>query len=601
MSVNQFWSAQRHFARRTWVLIAFLLFVTLFTATADQPFHLDNMDFPAVAKATASTGLPVYYRGEENPHHIGLYHPPLYIYTLAGWILLFGFGEVQVRMFGFACLVLNASIVIRIVSTLLGRRYGTSMMPWFLPLLFLNPYSLQTASIADIDSTIYGPILCGIVLFVLRMSWRDGHARTDRIHPLEYIALAVLSGLALWAKITTVLLLFFILPLLMLGRPGSRRTAFLGVASIAGGVALFGLSYWLFGIITNLDVTYSLRFTLDSFVHRGSSGGQGAAARIRDFVNNFKAMAPTLIIWTGIVPWIAAAGSAAAALWVALRTRSRLHVHIGITLTLPLVTTAYYCGQTLTFGAAPFKYTLVYWPIIVAAPVFLFFIFRKSVDRLGGWWTVVGAIVYVVFVWFGANLVKDDLVLVHTADRLDKALWCLPAVLAFGAVTMWFIRSWVATGLVALSFVIQGGLALGVAMHQAGVEYSTTYDYGQVGFLDTVAYLRTHTDAGSVILSMKDIGFKADRLYIENYAALYGGSEAENRVKDAIRSGTVAYAVFTEGKGQDQLIMKPHLKMWIEENCRLKASFGHYRLYEPMVTRHKPLAQAVSSPVRATR
>ena len=93
-------------------LAALIASFCLFAASAWKPLQLDNMDFPAVARQTAATGLPVYYRGEANPHAIGLYHPPLYIYTLALWISLLGFGEAQVRLFGYMCVLLQGWIVL---------------------------------------------------------------------------------------------------------------------------------------------------------------------------------------------------------------------------------------------------------------------------------------------------------------------------------------------------------------------------------------------------------------------------------------------------------------------------------------------------------
>ena len=91
-------------AHRTLQILLVVIFgILLFSATADEPFQLDNIDLPAVARATSVSGVPIYYRGEENPQLTGLYHPPLYIYALAAWIALLGFGEVPVRMFGIAC------------------------------------------------------------------------------------------------------------------------------------------------------------------------------------------------------------------------------------------------------------------------------------------------------------------------------------------------------------------------------------------------------------------------------------------------------------------------------------------------------------------
>ena len=200
------------------------------------------MDFPAVAKATSVSGVPVYYRGEDNPNSLGLYHPPLYIYALAAWIRVFGFGEVQVRMFGFACALLQAAVVLGILQTWLGKRAAVRIAPWFLALFLLNPYTLQTASMADIDSTVYGPLLCGVVLFTLRLSWRNGVWRTDKPAVGEFVSIGILIALALWAKLTTILLLIAVLPLLLVARFGWRSASLLSAATIGGGIGAFAVS-----------------------------------------------------------------------------------------------------------------------------------------------------------------------------------------------------------------------------------------------------------------------------------------------------------------------------------------------------------------------
>src|ERR1035438_115406 len=175
-------------------------FILLFASSAAKPLHLDNMDFPAAAKQTALTGVPVYYRGENDPNALGLYHPPLYIYLLAAWIRVFGFGESQVRLFGMTCALLQGAVVLCIIRTLFG--YAACMwQPFFWILFLLNPYTLQTASITDIDSTIYGPLLCFVLWAALRISWRDGEWRTDPVFRWEYGLIGLAAFLCLWSKL----------------------------------------------------------------------------------------------------------------------------------------------------------------------------------------------------------------------------------------------------------------------------------------------------------------------------------------------------------------------------------------------------------------
>ncbi len=79
---------------------------------------------------------------------------------------------------------------------------------------------------------------------------------------------------------------------------------------------------------------------------------------------------------------------------------------------------------------------------------------------------------------------------------------------------------------------------------------------------------------------MKDVGFLARRRYYENYSALFDDASAA-RLIAAWESGKVGYIVFTEGRGQDQLSLKPALRSWIDGNAEQTASFGNYRISRP--------------------
>ena len=348
-----------------------LLFILLFAASAAKPLHLDNMDFPAVAKQTALTGVPLYYRGEENPNAIGLYHPPLYIYLLAAWIRIFGFGESQVRLFGMTCTLLQGAVVLRIMRTLFGSALALRWRPFFWAIFLLNPYTLQTASIADIDSTIYGPLLCFVLLATLRISWPNGEWRTDPISGLEYALVGVAVFLCLWSKLTTILLIFPVLLLLLISRTGIRR-ATLATAAVSGGsIVAFLASHYAYGALIGISVGFTFGFTWMSFVQRGSSGAPGLAARLGDYWNNFRFMAAFMASWTGLLPWAAGCLAVWLALHTGIRKNDRRLLHYGIVLGLAVLSTGYYCAKVQTFGAAPFKYVFVYWGLVLTSPLFL--------------------------------------------------------------------------------------------------------------------------------------------------------------------------------------------------------------------------------------
>ena len=285
------------------------------------------MDFPAVASATAATGLPVYYRGEDARDMSGLYHPPLYIYLLAGWIRVFGSGEASVRLFGMTCAVIQGLVVLLIVRTLFGAAVALRGMPFFWAIFLLNPYTLQSAAITDIDSTIYGPLLCLALLAALRISWRDGEWRTDAVGRREYAWVAGALFVCFWAKLTTVWLVIPAVFLLWISRLGVRRAAVMTAAVAGAALAGFAGSYWLYGALTGLDISYTFTFTWESFLKRGASLEPGFVPRIFDHWNNLRFMILFMTAWTGLLPW-AASG---VALWfAALGRRDRRSLHYGV-------------------------------------------------------------------------------------------------------------------------------------------------------------------------------------------------------------------------------------------------------------------------------
>ena len=117
-------------------------------------------------------------------------------------------------------------------------------------------------------------------------------------------------------------------------------------------------------------------------------------------------------------------------------------------------------------------------------------------------------------------------------------------------------------------------------MYQEKAPYATTYDYGQRGFSDTVAFLKINTRPDGVIASMKDVGFRCGLRYFETYGALYGDSGSATRFKEAAVVGRFAYIVFTEGRGQDQLVVNPSLRQWVLDRCTVVRSFGNYLIYK---------------------
>jgi hypothetical protein len=554
---------------------AVLLFLVLAAHQAAKPLHLDDMDFPAVAEATTHSGKPIYYRGEENRLHSGLFHPPLYIYTLAAWFRIFGGGPAQARMFGAVCALLQGGIALLIASLLFGservRRWS-----WLFWLLFLlNPYTLEGSAIADIDSTIYGPLL-GLVLFsALRISWRDGRWREDEPRTWELGLVALALTAALWAKLTTVLLLFPFLFLLFAPRLGWKRAALATAGVSIAGVGGFALTYYLYGALTGLDVGYTFQFLKASMLGPG---------RLLSFRGNLKTMLPFMVRWTGLLPWLSVAVLLAATARRWWDEREPRALYSFWLLSLGGASVVYYCGQVTSFGGAPFKYTFVFWALLSCAPVILVAWLWESdgKDAARRLLPAVAAL-WLAGLWIGALAVQDVLISGRIVYPQTASL-LVPAALALAGLLLWTLDApslrRLGSGLAIGALLLHAGIQAGIALYQTRVDYSTTYDYGQKGLQETGAFIASHTTEKDVISSMKDVGFLARRRYYENYAALLN-DEAAARMIAAWESGKVAYIVFTEGRGQDQLVLKPALRSWIDGNAEQTASFGNYRIYRP--------------------
>lgn len=563
--------------RRIWLsLWAGWMFVLLFVAGAPKPLNLDSTEFPMAVEATARTGKPVYYHSEQNPSAVGLYHPPLYIYSMAAWVRVFGFGEIQLRLFGMTCAILQGAVVLAIIRTLFGRDRMRRWRPWFWIIFLLNPYTIQGASITDIDSTVYGPLLCMALLAVLRLSWRDGERRTDSIGAGEYGLAGAALFLCLWAKLTTVLLVFPFVFLLLVARTGARRAAGATAALAGGSIAAFAVSYWIYGLVAGLDVSFTYAFTWMSFTHRGSSGAGGLIAGLSDRARNFAGMVPFMFRWIGLAPWMFAATAVAVAFTRFWRSRDRRALDYGLLILLAFLSTLYYCAQVFTFGYAPFKYVYVYWGLLLTSALYVEEACLRG--REFGRWSVAALAALYAGAAAVAMLSVRDTLMYNTGGPVFRA-WVilLPAMLLVPGMAL--LRRRFAGPVVVSALVLYCGLQTGIAISQSRTPYSTTYDYGQTGFEDTAAFLRMNTRPDDLIVSMKDIGFAAKRRFFESYAALTGSSSDVDEIMSLMRSGRAVYAVFTEGRGQDQLILEPRLRDWVLANCRLVASFGNYRIY----------------------
>lgn len=547
---------------------------------AGDPLHLDNFDFPAVAKAVTETGLPVYYRGEDLPQHSGLYHPPLYIYTLAGWFNIFGASPTAARSLGIFCAILSGLLALLICRTLFGRRATNQVAPFFFALYLLNPFALQAFAIADIDTSILPPLFILAIWTTLRLIFANGVLRTTAASFKDYALVVLVLVLCFWAKLTTPLLLPPIMLCILQIQHGLIKAALLTVVLSLAGFFLFIASYGVFGSVTGLDISYTWHFVAQSLVSKSVAGASwsskisGYATR---FLSNFESYGKWDVLLVLACALVATAG------WLKLafvpapshpRWQAASVVSLGA-----FAVVFFYSLITLPFGGAPFKYIVPAWPLLsLAAACATLRVWQwapKSKHPL--------MIVIAAGILIGVYLLRDRSILAegglisaqYGVAVLAAILIACVSIAAVPKQTDWRNLA----GLTAL-LLIAGLAAIGFgrAIAQTRVDYAKQYDYGQSGFRETRDWLAANTAPDEVVMSMKDIASAAKRRYLESYGYLLGNppipvmEERINRLK-------VSIFIFTENHGQDRLSNSKDLAAWIAANTHKIQEIGDYRIY----------------------
>jgi hypothetical protein len=563
--------------------LTILLATILFGLGAAKPLNLDNAEFPPAAEATAKTWTPVYYRGEDMPRRAAVFHPPLYVYTLAAWVKAFGASPASFRYFGFACLLLAGAVAVLLVQETWGSWPGWRFHLWYWPLLLLNPYTLQTASIVDIDSSIYGPVLVLLLWGALRLG------RCCSGPGAGWVLLAAGVCVALWFKLTTALILWPAFWLLLRRRLGGWPALWRATLVFWGGALLFLATYAAFCRLLDLNFRFAFAFIAQSVFQRGA-GSAGLADWLSRHLSQAPGVAAHLVSWGGVLPWVLLPVST---VLYGLRARRRAAPGDDPWFAILLVclsTVAVYCLVTGVFGGAPFKYTFVFWPVVVAAAALQlsFAPFDKTAPAAKP--ALAGAAIFLAAAAASLAWWKDRLIVEGLAGAPALAMVAAPLLLLAAGGLMQATAGARRLGRLAVcaAALVSGGALLGTAIHQARADYSTTYDYGQGGFEDTAAFLRLHTSEDEILACMKDMGYATRRRYYETYAALYFPDPRwMNALVGHIASGRIRYAVFTERHGQDQLAVNPALERWVRDNCRLVRAIGDYRVFE-LARREKP-------------
>jgi hypothetical protein len=509
------------------------LFLVVTAQQLGQSYVIDEAEFPFIAKATSQSGLPIYYHGELRPVDVGIFHPPLYVYMLAGWIQVFGSSHEAVRAFGVACALLTAVTGAATVNLLVPRRRNITT-PLFLGLFLLNPLTVSSALLPDIDGTVgVLAVTLGVHAIVVIVTG----AGDRRWH----VALAGATlGFALSTKLTTPLAL---IPLLGVAFLLSGRSLRRAIAEFAGavvlGVALF-LAWWgPLAAATSLDFAYPFRFTYDSLV------GKSTATSLLD---RFAAMRPARITLYWLDPLLlgltCTAGVFAAWRWRDARARA-----VVLVVVFALGTVALYDVITTPVFRFP-KYWIAAVPAATVSVVWLVTSVAGSGSRMNwrGKWApgmFVAAIIGAAALTQVAFTRNSEVAGLAPLQPLRSPLATVVSVAVLAVLLLFVVSADSPRGRRVASAVV-GSCVLTVGVHgiaqtlaTRSADYSTRYYFGERGFDQAVADVRALTPDGEAVLAPKDIGFEAQRPFYED-ALLFGDPATLQKL---LSDGTTPVAV----------------------------------------------------------
>lgn len=529
----------------------------LVAVQANKSFVLDEIDFPIVAHATSETYKPIYYRGELTPHHVGTYHPTLYINSLAIFIKVFGYSEVSVRFFGITCTLISAYLLILILRRLIKKNETAETL--FLGLFLLNPYTIANTTLPDIDST----VLPVVILLFIYFSLKYLLPKKDMSNRVVLI-LGALFGLALWSKLTTPLIIppFLVCLAIITSRSYKKSLIFTLKVTLFGSLA-FITTYLMYCKLLNLSTTYTYHFLLDSFT-KGTSSDGALVGAIKNLENT-----RNFIYW----PTLPIVGLFGVSLIGVMFDNAKgeknnikkLLVLMGSTVTI------FYIALIAPFGGF-FKYPFPVFGILILAIVFFYDRYFRD-TKINSLYallaTSLGFVIEKIF-W------KDSMFL-NGLPFKNLTLLLLIMVACF--ILLKRVTHNIATGLFVLFIFFSIGFQLSISRYQAISTYPTKYHYGQTGLDQTTAYLRSNTDSEEVIWSMKDVGYYVNNRYYESYG-YYFDKSLENDLINMLNGSKVRYYVVTTGIGQDNIDAYPNIKQILDTNAVKEKQFGNFIIYK---------------------
>ncbi|MBN1868958.1 MAG: glycosyltransferase family 39 protein [Candidatus Omnitrophica bacterium] len=243
------------------VLLAFIVFTLIIVScNLHKPFNLDEGDFAIAAQRLKDN--PKFF--SEDPGG-GLWHPPMYIYSLAAAFKIFGESTVAARGLGFFFYILTIIFVSLICKEFFKPEEYRMISVIAVCLCLINPLMIQFALLLDIDGGLLTLLLTVFCYFFARFYKRGMNIK-------RMVILGFIFGVSMLAKFTTPPLFVPAVFVFYFLRRDYKKAFVYSFLLLVIGVAVFWAIWGSYCLLFDVQPLYPFHVTF------GTKWGQGGFA-----------------------------------------------------------------------------------------------------------------------------------------------------------------------------------------------------------------------------------------------------------------------------------------------------------------------------------
>ena len=497
MSVLNIEAEKKTFVGYALMGLAVLFYLYSAFSRINQPISEDDLNWLVAAKSLALTGRPILFTSQGD---IYLQSPHLYVYTIKLAFDLFGIHDWAARLPGIFSGLLALALVFWTVKSL---KWGALMT-----LLYATtPALIQGSQILDNDNTFLVPAILFLVFSFMKYQ-EEGKLRWA-------LATGLAVTLSLWVRITTPIMVTFLLWIYALAGKNPNRSKWLITISLAGGVLMFFLSWFTYCQLKDIPFLDLFNYTLYAFRYRTSqAGGLHSSQTFQNLAH--------LTLWVGPFTVL---------LFLVLAIRKGLdflrHRQWDLESLVLVLSLAVLGGYSLV-GGTPFGFPKYHSPGVALMFAFSGIALRES--NPSGFFNVrlrnIGIVVAIAFLI--QIFTVNDLLYTLRYQLREAAAFEAPAVYAallrgvafkvilyFSLFTILFVSclkfSFVRNPLLVLALFALGSNGATVYLQNTG-GYQTGYDYGVRGTREAAKFIKDHLSEKDSVVARSEILYYLNRL-----------------------------------------------------------------------------------------